>query len=97
MRAEIERDLMEQNSVDELVQKIIDLKVLAEDEDNDDACEAMDDALDETIVFALENMDRYNLLELLKNSLGVHTLEKLANNFKEICIKHGVDENEEED
>ena len=96
MKAEIERNLMEQNRIDGLVQEINELRDLAEECDNDYACEDMDIALDETVMLALQDMDRYERLELLKNSLGTHTLEELAKSFKETCVKYGIKENEEE-
>ena len=95
MRAEIERNLMEQNRIDELVQEINDLKDWAEECDNDYACEDMDIALDETIMLALQDMDRYERLELLKNSLGTNALEELVKSFKETCVKYGIKENED--
>lgn len=96
MKAEIERNLMEQNHIDELVQEINELRDWAEECDNDYACEDMDIALDETIMFALQDMDSYERLELLKNALGVHTLEELVKSFKETCVKYGIRENEDE-
>lgn len=96
MRAEIERDLMKQNRIDELVQELNELRDWAEECDNDYACEDMDIALDETIMFALQDMDKYERLELLKNALGVHTLEELVKSFKETCVKYGIRENEDE-
>ena len=96
MKAEIERDLMEQNRIDELVQEINELRDWAEECDNDYACEDMDIALDETIMFALQDMDKYERLELLKNALGVHSLEELVKSFKETCVKYGIKENEDE-
>ena len=95
MRAEIERNLMEQNRIDELVQEINELRDWAEECDNDYACEDMDIALDETVMFALRDMDRYERLELLKNSLGTNALEELAKSFKETCVKYGIKENED--
>lgn len=96
MKAEIERNLMEQNNIDELVQEINELRDWAEECDNDYACEDMDIALDETVMFALEDMDRYERLELLKNALGTHALEELVKSFKETCIKYGIRENDDE-
>jgi hypothetical protein len=96
MKAEIERNLMEQNHIDELVQEINELRDWAEECDNDYACESMDIALDETIMFALQDMDSYERLELLKNALGTHALEELVKNFKETCVKYGIRENEDE-
>jgi hypothetical protein len=96
MKAEIERNLMEQNHIDELVQEINELRDWAEECDNDYACEDMDIALDETIMFALQDMDSYERLELLKNALGTHALEELVKNFKETCVKYGIRENEDE-
>ena len=57
----------------------------------------MDIALDETIMFALQDMDRYERLELLKNALGTHTLEELVKSFKETCVKYGIKENEDKE
>ena len=96
MRAEIERDLMKQNHIDELVQELNELRDWAEECDNDYACEDMDIALDETIMFALQDMDSYERLELLKNALGTHALEELVKSFKETCIKYGIRENDDE-
>ena len=96
MRAEIERNLMEQNRIDELVQELNDLRDLAEESNNDYACESMDISLDESIMFCLQEMDRYERLELLKNALGTHTLEELVKSFKETCVKYGIEENEDE-
>ena len=96
MKAEIERNLMEQNRIDELVQELNDLRDLAEESDNDYACESMDISLDESIMFCLQEMDRYERLELLKNALGVHTLEELVKSFKETCVKYAIKENEDE-
>lgn len=96
MRAEIERNLMEQNRIDGLVQEINELRDLAEECDNDYACEDMDIALDETVMFALQEMDRYERLELLKNALGVHTLKELVQGFKETCEHYGIKENKDE-
>jgi len=96
MKAEIERNLMEQNHIDELVQEINGLRDWAEECDNDYACEDMDIALDETIMFALQDMDSYERLELLKNALGTHALEELVKSFKETCIKYGIRENDDE-
>ena len=97
MKAEIERNLMEQNRIDGLVQEINELRDLAEESDNDYACESMDISLDESIMFCLQEMDRYERLELLKNALGVHTLEELAKSFKETCVKYGIKENEDKE
>lgn len=96
MRAEIERNLMEQNRIDELVQELNDLRDLAEESDNDYACESMDISLDESIMFCLQEMDRYERLELLKNALGVHTLEELVKSFKETCVRYGIKKNKDE-
>lgn len=96
MGTEIKRDLMEQNRIDELVQEINELRDWAEECDNDYACEDMDIALDETIMFALQDMDKYERLELLKNALGVHSLEELVKSFKETCVKYGIRENGDE-
>lgn len=96
MRAEIERNLMEQNRIDELVQELNDLRDLAEESDNDYACESMDISLDESIMFALQEMDRYERLNFIKNALGVHTLEELVKSFKEICVRYGIKENKDE-
>lgn len=96
MKTEIERNLMEQNRIDELVQEINELRDWAEECDNDYACEDMDIALDETIMFALQDMDSYERLELLKNALGTHALEELVKSFKETCIKYGIRENDDE-
>lgn len=97
MKAEIERNLMEQNRIDGLVQEINELRDWAEECDNDYACEDMDIALDETIMFCLQEMDRYERLELLKNALGTHTLEELVKSFKETCVKYGIKENEDKE
>lgn len=96
MKAEIERNLMEQNRIDELVQEINELRDWAEECDNDYACEDMDIVLDETVMFALQDMDKYERLELLKNALGTHALEELVKSFKETCIKYGIRENDDE-
>lgn len=95
MRAEIERNLMEQNRIDGLVQEINELRDWAEECDNGYACEDMDIALDETVMFALQDMDRYECLELLKNTLGTHALEELVKSFRETCVKYGIKENED--
>lgn len=97
MRAEIERNLMEQQQIDELVQELNRLRYLAEDTENmngEYACQSMDESLDESIMFCLQEMDRYERLELLKNTLGVHTLEELVKSFKETCVKYGIKEND---
>ena len=99
MRAEIERNLMKEQQIDELVQELNKLRDLAEDTENmngEYACQSMDESLDESIMFCLQEMDRYERLELLKNTLGVHTLEELVKSFKETCVKYGIKENEEE-
>ena len=99
MRAEIERNLMKEQQIDELVQELNKLRDLAEDTENmngEYACQSMDESLDESIMFCLQEMDRYERLELLKNTLGVHTLEELVKSFKETCIKYGIKENEDE-
>ena len=96
MRAEIERNLMEEQQIDELVQELNRLRDLAEDTENmngEYACQSMDESLDESIMFCLQEMDRYERLELLKNALGVHTLEELVKSFKETCVKYGIKEN----
>lgn len=97
MKAEIKRNLMEQNRIDELVQELNDLRDLAEESNNDYACESMDISLDESIMLALQDMDRYERLELLKNALGTHTLEELVKSFKETCVKYGIKENEDKE
>ena len=96
MKAEIERNSMEQKRIDGLVQEINELRDLAEECDNDYACEYMDKALDETVMLALQDMDSYERIKKKKNSLGTHTLEELAKSFKETCVKYGIKENEEE-
>ena len=96
MRAEIERNLMEQNRIDELVQELNDLRDLAEESNNDYACESMDISLDESIMFCLQEMDRYERLNFIKNTLGVHTLKELVQGFKETCEHYGIKENEDE-
>ena len=99
MRAEIERNLMKEQQIDELVQELNKLRDLAEDTENmngEYACQSMDESLDESIMFCLQEMDRYERLELLKNTLGVHTLEELVKSFKETCIKYDIKENEYE-
>lgn len=99
MRAEIERNLMEEQQIDELVQELNKLRDLAEDTENmngEYACQSMDESLDESIMFCLQEMDRYERLELLKNALGTHTLEELVKSFKETCVKYGIKENEDE-
>ena len=99
MRAEIERNLMEEQQIDELVQELNKLRDLAEDTENmngEYACQSMDESLDESIMFCLQEMDRYERLELLKNALGVHTLEELVKSFKETCVRYGIKENKDE-
>lgn len=99
MKTEIERELMEEQQIDELIQELNRLRDLAEDTDNmngEYACQSMDESVDETIMFALEEMDSYERLELLKNALGVHALEELVKSFKETCVKYSIKENEDE-
>ena len=99
MRAEIERNLMEEQRINELVQELNRLRDLAEDTENmngEYACQSMDESLDESIMFCLQEMDTYERLELLKNALGVHTLEELVRGFKETCEHYGIKENEDE-
>lgn len=99
MRAEIERELMEEQQIDELVQELNRLRDLAENTDDmngEYACESMDESIDEAIMECLHEMDTYECLEVLKKSLGLYTLKELVQRFKETCVKYGIKENEDE-
>lgn len=99
MKAELQRELMEEQQIDELVQELNRLRDLAEDTENmngEYACQSMDESLDESIMFCLQEMNTYERLELVKNALGVHALKELVQGFKETCEHYGIKENEDE-
>lgn len=99
MKAELQRELMEEQQIDELVQELNRLRDIAEDTENmngEYACQSMDESLDESIMFCLQEMNTYERLELVKNALGLHSLQELVKSFKWICEKYGIKENEDE-
>lgn len=99
MKAELQRELMEEQQIDELVQELNRLRDLAENTDDmngEYACESMDESIGEAIMECLHEMDSYECLEVLKKSLGLYTLKEVVQRFKEICVKYGIKENEDE-
>lgn len=99
MKAEIERNLMEEQQIDELIQELNRLRDLAENTDNmngEYACESMDESIGEATMECLHEMDLYECLEVLKKSLGLYTIKELVQRFKEICTKYDIKENEDE-
>ena len=72
------------------------LRNLAENTDNmngEYACEEMDESINEEIAKCLQEMNPYERLEILKNSLGLHTLKELVQGFKETCKHYGIKDN----
>lgn len=99
MRAEVEKNSMEQQQINELVQELCKLRNLAEntnDMNGEYACEEMDESINEAVIECLQDMDSYERLEVLKNALGTHTLGELIKSFKETCAKYNIKENDNE-
>ena len=98
MKNEIQEKQLEQQQINELVQELHKLRNLAENTDDmnsEYACESMDESINEEIVKCLQEMNPYERLELLKNSLGLYTLKELVQGFKETCKHYGIKKNED--
>ena len=98
MKNEIQEKQLEQQQINELVQELRKLRNLAENTDNMDgeyACESMDESVNEEIAKCLQEMNPYERLEVLKNSLGLYTLKELVQGFKETCKHYGIKKNED--
>ena len=98
MKNEIQEKQLEQQQINELVQELCKLRNLAENTDNMDgeyACESMDESINEEIVKCLQEMNPYERLEVLKNSLGLYALKELVQGFKETCKHYGIKKNED--
>lgn len=97
MSNEIRQEIAEEEEIDELVAQLIHMKHLAyecEEISGDYASQDMDDRVNEEIASLLHEMDYDTLLKILKKQLGVYTLRELVTDFKEICEKYGIKENE---
>ncbi len=95
MTNEIQEKQLEQQQINELVQELRRLKNLAENADDmngEYACESMDESINEAVAECLHEMDSYECLEVLKNSLGLHTLKELVQGFKETCKHYNIKE-----
>ena len=95
MKNEIQEKQLEQQQINELVQELHKLRNLAENTDNMDgeyACESMDESINEEIVKCLQEMNPYERLEVLKNSLDLYALKELVQGFKETCKHYGIKE-----
>lgn len=95
MKNEIQEKQLEQQQINELVQELCKLRNLAEntnDMNGEYACEEMDECINEEIMKCLQEMNPYERLEVLKNSLGLYTLKELAQGFKETCKHYGIKE-----
>lgn len=95
MKNEIQEKQLEQQQINELVQELCRLKNLAENADDmngEYACESMDESVNEAIAKCLYEMNPYERLEILKNSLGLHTLKELVQGFKETCERYDIKE-----
>lgn len=95
MKNEIQEKQLEQQQINELVQELHKLRNLAENTDDmngEYACEKMDESVNDEIVKCLQEMNPYERLEVLKNSLGLHTLEELVQGFKETCKYYDIEE-----
>lgn len=100
MKNETQEKQLEQQQINELVQELRRLKNLAENTDNmngEYACESMDESVNEAIAECLYEMNLYERLEVLKNSLGLHTLKELVQSFKETCEEYGIKKNEDKE
>ena len=98
MKNEIQEKQLEQQQINELVQELCKLRNLAENTDNMDgeyACESMDESINEEIMKCLQEMNPYERLEVLKNSLGLYALKELVQGFKETCKHYGIKKNED--
>ena len=98
MKNEIQEKQLEQQQIIELVQELCKLRNLAENTDNMDgeyACESMDESINEEIMKCLQEMNPYERLEVLKNSLGLYALKELVQGFKETCKHYGIKKNED--
>lgn len=87
---------VEEQQMDELIQELKRLRDRAENTDDmngEYACESMDESVGEAIMECLHEMDSYECLKVLKNSLGLYTFKELVQRFKEICVKYGIKEN----
>ena len=92
MKNEIQEKQLEQQQINELVQELHKLRNLAENTDDmnsEYACEAMDESINEEIMKCLQEMNPYERLEVLKNSLG---LKEVIQKFKEICEQYNIQE-----
>ena len=95
MKNEIQEKQLEQQQINELVQELHKLRNLAENTDDmnsEYACEEMDESVNEEIAKCLQEMNPYERLEVLKNSLGLYTLKELVQGFKETCKRYGIKE-----
>lgn len=98
MKNEIQEKQLEQQQINELVQELHKLRNLAENTDDmnsEYACEEMDESVNEEIAKCLQEMNPYERLEVLKNSLGLYTLKELVQGFKETCKHYGIKKNED--
>ena len=98
MKNEIQKKQLEQQQINELVQELHKLRNLAENTDDmnsEYACEEMDESVNEEIAKCLQEMNPYERLEVLKNSLGLYALKELIQGFKETCKHYGIKKNED--
>lgn len=95
MKNEIQEKQLEQQQINELVQELHKLRNLAENTDDmngEYACEKMDESVNDEIMKCLQEMNPYERLEVLKNSLGLYTLKELVQGFKETCKYYDIEE-----
>ena len=95
MKNEIQKKQLEHQPINELVQELHKLRNLAENTDDmnsEYACGEMDESINEEIMKCLQEMNPYERLEVLKNSLGLYTLKELVQGFKETCKHYGIKE-----
>ena len=81
MKNEIQEKQLEQQQINKLVQELHKLRNLAENTDDmnsEYACEEMDESVNEEIAKCLQEMNPYERLEVLKNSLDLYTLKELV-------------------
>lgn len=98
MKNEIQEKQLEQQQINELVQELHKLRNLAENTDDmngEYACQSMDESINEEIMKCLQEMNPYERLEVLKNSLGLYTLKELVQGFKETCKYYDIKKNED--
>lgn len=90
----LDLDKREDYKVNRLIDEIKELRDIADEADNPYAIQDMEDCINSNILFPLENLPIITILRAVKiqDYIGINTLEKIRDEFKDICINYGIRE-----